>query len=678
MRNFGITGQEATDVITKGFQIGLDASGDWLDTLWEYGVQFSDLGFTADDTLKLIANGMESGTFNTDKLADALKESKIKMLEMNEASAGAIESLGLNAETVQNNIAKGGETARNQMIELSKKILEIKDPVEQNAVAVEVFGTMFEDLGIDAVKAVSMINENMIESKGTADEVKKSYEETFGAKLTGMIERVKEPLAEIGKIFLDIAEPVIAFAGHIAEVIDLVPGLDMVIAVFVGIMAILGPIITVVGNVVVAFSNLSTAFGLISSFVTSTLIPAITGLVTTFGLPIAIITAVIGAGALLIKNWDTVKETALNLAKNISTSWDNLKNWTTEKWNSISQSISTSVTKLKTDTTNKVTELGNSISQKWTNLKTSSVNLWNSISQSVVTTVNNLKTNAINKVTELGNSISQKWNSLKSSTVNLWNNITSSVVTCANNLKSQAVSKVNELANNISQKWNSIKSSATSTWNSIKSSVASVVSNLQSTISSKISAIKNTCSSVFSSIKNILVSPFQSAKNTINNIIGSISNSISKITSALKKVKSVPTDNGSETPTSPNEEIARSFRSIKAVNPNTRNTSIMNSLNNLMKDINKLDYSSNRYRASNESLLSNLGNSGNNIAIQKELRSQNNLLTQLLNVMQNNNSDSGIHLTIENFNNNRNIDIKTLYEELEYYKYQSRLAKGGV
>ena len=46
--------------------------------------------------------------------------------------------------------------------------------------------------------------------------------------------------------------------------------------------------------------------------------------------------------------------------------------------------------------------------------------------------------------------------------------------------------------------------------------------------------------------------------------------------------------------------------------------------------------------------------------------------------MQNSNNDSGISLTIENFNNNRNIDIKTLYEELEYYKYQSKLARGGV
>ena len=106
--------------------------------------------------------------------------------------------------------------------------------------------------------------------------------------------------------------------------------------------------------------------------------------------------------------------------------------------------------------------------------------------------------------------------------------------------------------------------------------------------------------------------------------------------------------------------------------------SITDSLANLSKDIAKLDYASNKYRNTMDNPInSSLNNSSNN-QVNKELKIQNNLLTQLLNVMQNNNSDNGIHLTIENFNNNRNIDIKNLYEELEYYKYQSKLARGGI
>ena len=110
-----------------------------------------------------------------------------------------------------------------------------------------------------------------------------------------------------------------------------------------------------------------------------------------------------------------------------------------------------------------------------------------------------------------------------------------------------------------------------------------------------------------------------------------------------------------------------------------RSGSITDSLKDLSSNINKLDYYSNRYRSSNDnnitkSIVSNSSNSD----IKNELKQQNSLLTQLLNVMQNNSNDKGISLTIENFNNNRNIDIKTLYEELEYYKYQSKLARGGV
>jgi hypothetical protein len=110
-----------------------------------------------------------------------------------------------------------------------------------------------------------------------------------------------------------------------------------------------------------------------------------------------------------------------------------------------------------------------------------------------------------------------------------------------------------------------------------------------------------------------------------------------------------------------------------------RSGSITDSLKDLSNNLNKLDYYSNRYRASSDNNIARSVSSNNsNSDIKNELKEQNNLLTQLLNVMQNNNSDSGIHLNIENFNNNRGIDIKTLYEELEYYKYQSKLARGGV
>ena len=83
---------------------------------------------------------MEEGTFNTDKLADMIKEANIRMKEMSDDQKDAINKLGLDVESVQKNITTGGEAAANQMVEVAQKVLEINDPIEQSAIGVELFG----------------------------------------------------------------------------------------------------------------------------------------------------------------------------------------------------------------------------------------------------------------------------------------------------------------------------------------------------------------------------------------------------------------------------------------------------------------------------------------------------------------------------------------------------------
>ena len=84
---------------------------------------------------------------------------------------------------------------------------------------------------------------------------------------------------------------------------------------------------------------MSGVFATISTFITGTLIPAIVGLVSTFGLPIAIIGALVGAGYLLIKNWDSVKEGAKALGESFSKIWTNIKDVCLETFGGIGESL---------------------------------------------------------------------------------------------------------------------------------------------------------------------------------------------------------------------------------------------------------------------------------------------------------------------------------------------------
>jgi len=58
MTNMGVSSDEAFDVVTTGLQNGLDAAGDFQDTLNEYSSDFARLGFDAEDMLNTLNAGL--------------------------------------------------------------------------------------------------------------------------------------------------------------------------------------------------------------------------------------------------------------------------------------------------------------------------------------------------------------------------------------------------------------------------------------------------------------------------------------------------------------------------------------------------------------------------------------------------------------------------------------------
>lgn len=310
MKQFGITGEESLDIITSGFQNGLNVSDDWMDTLWEYSTYFSDLGYTAEDTLNIINEGMKNGVFNTDKLADMVKEGKIRLNEMGDGAKDAVEGIGLNAEAVQKAISGGGAEAKKQMQELTKKILEIEDPAKQAEVAIALFGTQMEDIGVDGLKALTGIDGGLADVKGSADKVNEAMGNTFSSKLTGAIENIKEPLAELGE---NVLLPMIEIIGDIAEKFnEWFGGLDDGQQKFIlfGTIAVtaLSPILGVASNVIGMFGGLSKGLsGLITMFGGASGASGVGGLVTALGglssvaIPVAI-GAIVGLLAMLGEN----------------------------------------------------------------------------------------------------------------------------------------------------------------------------------------------------------------------------------------------------------------------------------------------------------------------------------------------------------------------------------------
>lgn len=171
MKQFGLTGKQAYNLIAQGAQKGLDKNGDMLDTINEYSVHFEQLGFDAEEMFNILLNGTEEGTFSVDKLGDAMKEFGIRAKDGSDTSREAFEALGLDADEMFAAFSNGGETAKEATQMVIEKLGEMEPGVEQTTAGVNLFGTMWEDLGMKGITALGNIDGEISLTKSSLDEL---------------------------------------------------------------------------------------------------------------------------------------------------------------------------------------------------------------------------------------------------------------------------------------------------------------------------------------------------------------------------------------------------------------------------------------------------------------------------------------------------------------------------
>lgn len=186
--------QEAFDIIIRGTQLGMDKSGDWLDTLNEYSVQFAKLGIDGKEALGLINQMVQAGARDSDVAADALKEFSIRVVDNSDLTKEAFQTLGLPAEATAQAFAQGGESARNSIDSVVKALNQVEDPVRRNTLGVALFGTQFEDLGSSFA---AMNPDTAVAGLGKVDGAAKNAADTIGKNLPTSWEGFKRTI-EVG------------------------------------------------------------------------------------------------------------------------------------------------------------------------------------------------------------------------------------------------------------------------------------------------------------------------------------------------------------------------------------------------------------------------------------------------------------------------------------------------
>lgn len=269
MDQFGITSEQAFNLIVQGAQKGLNQNDDLMDVINEYSAQFTLAGYTAEDMFNMLLNGTEEGTWSVDKLGDAVKEFNIRASDgtITESIKENAKMLGLSAKEAEElgNAVKAGNTSAYD--KLIKKLKEMDDYNERYTLGVEMFGTMWEDLGQNAVFALF---ETQGEIDKTADAMKQMDSAAYDTLESSLSQLGRTVKAEVIKPIADKLTPVIKESVNFVNskvspavdwILDHLPQIGIALGAVGSVIAAMkwSSVVSGVGKAVSAFKGIGTA-----------------------------------------------------------------------------------------------------------------------------------------------------------------------------------------------------------------------------------------------------------------------------------------------------------------------------------------------------------------------------------------------------------------------------------
>lgn len=460
----------ATDTLTTALN-AYGLSADQVSSVSDKLITTQNLGKTTVDELgasmgKVIPTAAMYGV-NLDQLSAAYittTKNGIGTAESTTYINGMLNELGKSGSTtsdiLKEKTGKSFSELMNSGYNLSDVLQIVQDEADSSGKSLaDMFGSQ------EAAKAAATIIQHTNDFTGAIKELEsstgtaqKAFDTLEASDPSIQFEKTKTAIQNcaisIGQILMPIVQQI---AGKIQELVqkfrDLDPETQQQIVMIAAIAAAIGPLIVIIGTlissvgkiitfggqIVSLVGSITTWMGTASTFITGTMIPAITGVVTAIGpflLIAAAVIAVITAIIVVIKNWDAIVEVAQFV------------------WESFCEKVSQLVTAFKEFFTSAFQAIGSFFTGIWNGIVSVATNAWSSI-RNVFSTVGSFFTGifqqAWNGITSifnrLGGFFSGVWNSVtgifKSAGMAIGNAISGAVKTAVNFVLSKAIGIIN-------------------------------------------------------------------------------------------------------------------------------------------------------------------------------------------------------------------------------------------
>jgi len=352
----------AVDVALAGLTVKAGATADDLNTMAKVtGISTQEL-----QKYKLSADLLDVSVEAIAKSQTKMKKSMLSAQQGSQNMAEAFATLGVSITDSNGHLRDQGAVFEESIKALGK----MENETERDALAMQIFGKsatelnpLIEDNGETFKKVADVFKQNDLEivDQETIDKANQFNDALDTIKMTGM--------ATLSTVGMQLAGYLAPAMEKIADVLGRVmgwlsqldPAVLTIIGIIAGVLAVLYPLLIGVGRIATGISSIMTLM--------STLGVSL-GALSSVALPIiGIIAGIIAIGVLLYKNWDTIKEKALEL-----------KDWIVEKW-----------TALKDGVVNAIASVKEKVLYYWEALKLGMSIILNAISTTVANVWNGIK-----------------------------------------------------------------------------------------------------------------------------------------------------------------------------------------------------------------------------------------------------------------------------------------------
>ncbi|UUV99575.1 hypothetical protein G314FT_17360 [Vagococcus luciliae] len=326
----------------------------------------------------------------------------------------------------------------------------------------------------------------------------------FGATFENVLKRISTYIPPI----IQLVGNMFKFVGDNAN--WLMPIIAGLVSSFLAMNAI-NKTISIINNFKSAISGLTTVFSLLTSPI---------GLI---GLAIG---AVVVAGVLLYKNWETIQKIAQKVWESIKSTisvavdvivnvWDKMKETLSNLWNGVVEKASEvwdSVTTVIMGILNPFIEifmnlwngLSSSLAQVWDGIKSLASGAWELIKAVIMGPVLIAIDLITGDFTNLGSDLKMIWNSIKQGASDIWNGIKDIVTGLVKAIVEYVKFSFEWQKEIISNVWNYIKELASDVWNNIKNTVSDLADKAVNGLKNAWNKGLQWTKDIFNNIKNAI------------------------------------------------------------------------------------------------------------------------------------------------------------------------------